>query len=416
MPGSPAKNRNDRRSGSSRLSSRLNKLKGALKQQTVLEGTALDTDALQLESDTEFAEDLTLIEDVEEERDLSSWRVRVREFGYKMDATTGKAAPLYILHVQMINPIQGDVRNEWCVERRLADFYALEAKLTEFHGDFPDTQLPPCGLLAPNPPTEPSVYESYLQKLLANPSLRGSDLLHWFLSAPEFTLEENAFGRLFRKSVPISLRKERGQNIEAFMTTFFASTDVKSKSTKLEWRDYAYEISPRRVRSLTNTVFGDNLGLPLSGFPLLKNQQPKYLAKLTGPTDCLLYFGVRLLKLSAPLVKLALAVHSLLQKPLDSLCRHYLDSKLRSVLVPKRIAHLINLLQWVLFEKQTKADSKEISQAVITKISHLKGWSRGFYETLFLILQNPIFNKQLYYIFFDIILEELFPDKVSVEE
>lgn len=75
------------------------------------------------------------------------------------------------------------------------------------------------------------LYESYLQKLLSNPSLRGSDLLHWFLSSSgEFIIEDNALGRLLRKSVPISLRKERGQNIEPFIATFFASTDSKNKN------------------------------------------------------------------------------------------------------------------------------------------------------------------------------------------
>lgn len=412
-PGSPSKNSVERRSGSSRLSHRLHKIKGALKQQTVLEGTALDTDVLQLEGDTEFAEDLTLMEDEEEERDLSSWRVRVREVGYKMDTTAVKNIPFYLLVVQRIDPMQGIIRHEWCVERKLTDFYALEAKLTEFHGDFPDSQLPPCGLLAPSPPTEPFVYESYLQKLLVNPSLRGSDLLHWFLSAPEFTLEENALGRLLRKSVPITLRKERGQNIESFISTFFVSTDSKPKS-KLEWREYNCEVSPRRVRSLLNTVFGDNLGIPLNAFPDEKKaKSSKNVLTIKGPADCLIYCGVRLLSLPDPLVRLSLAVHSLLQKPIDSLCKHILDVKLRALLVPKRVAHLISLLQWVLFEKNTKTDPKEVSAALSEKIGKLKGFSHTFYESIFMILQNPLVNKQLYYVFFDIILEELFPEKTS---
>jgi sorting nexin-14 len=35
----------------------------------------------------------------------------------------------------------------WTVDRRYHDFYTLESKLTEFHGDFPDTQLPPKRIL-----------------------------------------------------------------------------------------------------------------------------------------------------------------------------------------------------------------------------------------------------------------------------
>lgn len=35
----------------------------------------------------------------------------------------------------------------WTVDRRYHDFYTLESKLTEFHGEFPDTQLPPKRIL-----------------------------------------------------------------------------------------------------------------------------------------------------------------------------------------------------------------------------------------------------------------------------
>jgi len=35
----------------------------------------------------------------------------------------------------------------WTVDRRYLDFYTLESKLTEFHGEFPDTQLPPKRIL-----------------------------------------------------------------------------------------------------------------------------------------------------------------------------------------------------------------------------------------------------------------------------
>lgn len=43
----------------------------------------------------------------EEERDLSSWRVRVRDVGYKMDTTAVKNIPFYLLVVQRIDPMQG---------------------------------------------------------------------------------------------------------------------------------------------------------------------------------------------------------------------------------------------------------------------------------------------------------------------
>ena len=62
-------------------------------------------------------------------------------------------------------------------------------------------------------------------------ALRGSDLLFSFLACPgEFVAEDSALGKLLRKSVPISLRKERGQNLEPFIATFIASTESKVKN------------------------------------------------------------------------------------------------------------------------------------------------------------------------------------------
>jgi sorting nexin-14 len=31
---------------------------------------------------------------------------------------------------------------QWAVQRRYSEFYALESKLTEFHGEFEDVRLP----------------------------------------------------------------------------------------------------------------------------------------------------------------------------------------------------------------------------------------------------------------------------------
>lgn len=71
-------------------------------------------------------------------------------------------------------------------------------------------------------------YQEYLQKLLSKPALRGSDLLYSFLADPgDFVAEDSVFGRLLRRGVPLSLRKERGQNLEPFISSFVASTESR---------------------------------------------------------------------------------------------------------------------------------------------------------------------------------------------
>ncbi|KAL1137861.1 hypothetical protein AAG570_009557 [Ranatra chinensis] len=411
LPGSPAKERGDSGSTVAKLSSKLHKIKGALRSQTVLDGHAFDIEAIPLETETEFAEELPMME-AEEERDMSAWKVYITNVTAKIDHSTGKLVPVYTISVRRISPMQGE-SGHWTVERRLADFYTLEAKLTEFHGDFPDTQLPPCGLLAPSPPTDTFVYEAYLQKLLSNSALRGSDLLHWFLSSPgEFIVEDNGFGKLFRKSVvPLSLRKERGQNIDPFIATYLSTTDIRTKS-KLEWKDYTYEVSPRKIRCLTNTVFGNNLGISLDNFLSscgAHNKMSK--SNITGFSDSLLYIAMKAYKLPQPVIKLLYAVHKYLYKTVDNIFINYVEKKIQTLLVPQRIAHLIKLLQWIVYEKQTKAIPKEVSQAASRRMQQLKGWSAPFYRSIYSLLQQPILNKQLVYTLLDIVFDEIFPEK-----
>lgn len=73
-------------------------------------------------------------------------------------------------------------------------------------------------------------YEEFLKRLLQKPSLRGSDLLFSFLTVEEdFTsLIINAqnpqdLGNIYH-SVAHKLRKEKGQHLDSFMSTFLAST------------------------------------------------------------------------------------------------------------------------------------------------------------------------------------------------
>ncbi|KAF6200429.1 hypothetical protein GE061_006732 [Apolygus lucorum] len=394
----------------SKLSTRLHKIKGALRAPTV-DGHPFDTDVLPLDTDTEFGEEL----EEEEERDLTSYRIKINNADTKLDLVTGKLTPTYMITVQKLGD-GGRLEEEWCVERRLADFYSLEGKLIEFHGDFPDTQLPPCGLLAPSPPTNPDVYETYLQKLIANPSLRGSDLIYRFLtpSSLDFGAEDNAFGRLLRKSVPLSLRKERGQNTDHFIATFFQSTDTKK--SKSEWKEGSCDIKPRNIRCLTNTVFRDNLGISLYNFPQSPPANGPTVLRVTGPSDALLIFGAKVFKVPNFLLRLALAVHSLLNKGLDSMCSFYIEKKLRSLLVPQRISHLIHLFQWIVFEKQTKSDPKEVASKVEERISQLSGVRLTFHQTLYKLVQNRILNKQLLYTILDLVLDELFPETANISK
>ncbi|KAF5404046.1 hypothetical protein PHET_02391 [Paragonimus heterotremus] len=136
------------------------------------------------------------------------------------------------------------------VNRKYSEFYVLEQKLMEFHGDAITQQLPRKQI---TPRTfefmesKRELFEEYLQAsplnhfwvniaaftidrqahyLLAQPFLRSSELLHRFLTSdtPFNTnlLFELNLGRLV-KSVPLKLVKEKGQYLHKFLTAFYVS-------------------------------------------------------------------------------------------------------------------------------------------------------------------------------------------------
>nr|CAD7440331.1 unnamed protein product [Timema bartmani] len=330
LQGSPAKGRVNKKWSDSgavaRISNKLNKIKGALRSQPV-EGHTFDSDSTLDLGETEFAEDLHLSES-STQRDLNAWRVSIPSVDTRFDINN-KTYPVFNINVQRIdvntegncntkNSVEvrlGFVslsedpeRYHWTVDRKYNDFYALESKLTEFHGEFTDIHLPPKRILfGPRGvefmETKRQNFEDFLQRLLQKPNLRGSDLLHAFLrSSTDFVPASSTglagavpegLGRMIRRSVPIRLRKERGQHLDTFLSSFMQSTEAsKAKPSKYEWKDVTSE-SKQRVRCLTKSVFKDNFGIPLNQ-PL-----PVVPSLVTGSSnvsvhgifDCVLYLG-----------------------------------------------------------------------------------------------------------------------------
>ncbi|XP_069690974.1 sorting nexin-14-like isoform X2 [Periplaneta americana] len=450
LQGSPAKGRATKKwtegGAVARLSSRLHKIKGALRAQPV-EGHAYDTDSTLDLGETEFAEDLQLSDTSESNRDLSAWRVSIPCVDVRRDATN-KSCPLFNIDVQRI-----DVKSEedpesyhWTVDRRYQDFYVLESKLTEFHGEFPDTQLPPKRILSGPRGIEfmeskRQVFEEFLQRLLQKPNLRGSDLLYSFLRSPgEFVppgpggiagAMPEGLGRMIRRSVPLRLRKERGQHLDTFLNAFVASTEgSKTKPSKYEWRDLSVE-APRRVRSLTKTVFRNNFGIesnqPL--FALSTSRSPSSCSMpVQGVFDCLLYLAVRVFGAPQTVVRVAMAVRVVAHNTVNALCSFYLDRKLRKLLIAPRLAHLIKLLQGAVFQPKTGSPSpaelelraaRALAQLQTLVPNYIARWAGPAYQagllTLFSALQSPALNKQLVYTLLDVLAAELYPDLATGE-
>ncbi|KAK3930284.1 Sorting nexin-14 [Frankliniella fusca] len=415
-----------------RISSRLHKIKGVLRGP--VEGHTFDSDPGIDLVDSEYAEDLQLTDSAD--RNLSVWSVSIPAVKTKLDASN-KPYSVFYIDIQKFDASKEDEteNSHWTVERRYNDFYALEAKLTEFHGEFSDNQLPPRRMLLFSAPsaqfleTRKQVFEDYLKKLLSKPSLRGSDLLFAFLRVPgefsEMNSSPDALSRLLRRTVPLTLRKERGQHLEPFLNGFFTSTEGK-KTSKLEYKDVSQESPPvRNIRNIKGPVFRNNFDLregsaPCSGDSSRTNTVSPVLSptfKQGGFTSSIIRIGLVVYNMSRSSLRVALSIQALIGSTLDTIVSYFVGRALKTLLVAPRLAHLTHLLQGAIFNsKSTHWNSYEIEERAGRELDQFcsKYWlakvAAPACKGAFCAVQSPQLNKQLLYILLDLVIEELFPE------
>ncbi|XP_069944203.1 sorting nexin-14 [Cherax quadricarinatus] len=370
-------------------------------------------------------------------RDLSAWRVSIPCVEQRLDHVN-KPYYAFIVDVTRIDVTGAELPEEvhWEVERRYHEFYILENKLTEFHGDFQDNQLPPRRSLFTSKDigfmqTRRQIFEEFLQKLLQKPALKGSQLLFLFLKTKdEFTntyLPDVSIGRLIR-DVPRKLMKERGQHLDSFINIFLSSTitPIKNKKQELEECSTSGDACEalQTSSSLLNSLFGDNaqsLPMPLHEPP----PPPPATMNVVGVFDTVLYLVVRVYGLSINALRWIMCLRVLAKNTLDAAVCWFLRRKLALALAPPRIVKLIHLIRDALFvdppadrtEADRRARENELRQELMALIppwlQHLLFTPDLYTEganTLVSLFQQPVLNKQLSYVLLDAVLDELFPE------
>lgn len=331
-----------------------------------------------------------------------------------------------------------DVRDEdnpddlhWSVERRYNEFYVLEAKLTEFHGEL-SVQLPPkrsqqnkgLAFLESKRPE----FERYLQTLLTLPALQGSELLFQFLKSPTpFTtsfLPDIKLGKMI-KTVPMKLLKEKGQHLLPFLQAFIASTEAaKPKPSKEQLKDVYENFSSNVNEKLTAGLFRNN-------FESLSHKRLAY----NGPTivsvtnlkeiyDYIVYLAVEVVHVPVYIVQMLATCDTLLRHTLQAGIEWYLDVKLQQAFLPQRLAELLNLIRDVLFfEDDPPRSKRQKAERAMQALRQAKDFFPNFMMTkkfdeslnlLFEILQCPLLNKQISYVLLDILAVELFPELLEI--
>ncbi|KAM9060277.1 sorting nexin-14 isoform 6-T6 [Megaptera novaeangliae] len=146
--------------GISRIGS---KIKGVFKS-TTMEGAMLPNYGLGEGEDDFIEEGIVVMEDdspVEAvntpntPRNLAAWKISIPYVDFFEDTSSERKEKKERIPVFCIDVERNDRRavghepEHWSVYRRYLEFYVLESKLTEFHGTFPDAQLPSKRIIGP---------------------------------------------------------------------------------------------------------------------------------------------------------------------------------------------------------------------------------------------------------------------------
>ncbi|KAM9777804.1 sorting nexin-14 [Neosynchiropus ocellatus] len=425
--------------GISRIGS---KIKGVFKS-TTMEGAMLPSYGLVEGEDDMVEEAMMVLEDdspVEAAstpstpRNLSAWNITIPYVDFYDDEIKRERIPVFCIDVERNDrKAVGHETEHWSVYRRYLEFYVLESKLTEFHGSFPDAQLPSKRIIGPKNyeflTSKREEFQEYLQKLLPHPELSNSQLLADFLSPHSMEsqfldkmLPDVNLGKII-KSVPSKLIKEKGQHLEPFIQSFFNSCESpKPKPSRPELTI----LSPtsENDKKLFNDLFKNNANR--SEMAEKRHNQNYFMEMIhvEGVYDYLMYVGRVVFHIPDWLHHLLMSGRILFKNTLETYTDHYLHFKLSQVLQEHRLVSLITLLRDAVFcesspprsDRDRQRRAKETFEEMKNYIPDLLGKCIGEEAKhdgvclLFDGLQQPVLNKQLTYVLLDIAIQELFPE------
>uniref|UniRef100_A0A672JYM3 Sorting nexin-14-like n=1 Tax=Sinocyclocheilus grahami TaxID=75366 RepID=A0A672JYM3_SINGR len=378
---SPARNsklnRNTSKRGESFGISRIgSKIKGVFKSST-MEGALLPQYAM-IEGEEDTVEEAVMVFEDDSPgpvevvgtpgtlRNLAAWTISIPYVDFFDDEVKKERTPVYCIDVERHDRKNvGHETESWFVYRKYLEFYVLESKLTEFHGLFQD---------------------------------------------------------IF-KSVPGKLIKEKGQNLEPFIQSFFSSCESpKPKPSRPELTI----LSPtaENNKKLFNELYRNNANLP-EGLERKHNQNYfMELMEVDGVYDFMMYIGRVVFHMPDWLHHFLSGARILLKRTLEVYVGHYFQVKLEQLMQEHCLVSLITLFRDAVFCESTEERSLEdkqrrAKQTFEEMMNYLPGLvgkcigEEAKYEgvkMLFNTIQQPLLNKQMTYVLLDIAVQELFPE------
>ncbi|KAG7254960.1 hypothetical protein CRUP_004278, partial [Coryphaenoides rupestris] len=294
------------------------KIKGVFKS-TTMEGAMLPSYGLVEGEDDMDDSPVEAVSTPSTPRNLSAWTISIPYVDFYDDEVKRERVPVFCIDVERNDrKAVGHETESWSVYRRYLEFYVLESKLTEFHGSFPDAQLPSKRIIGPkNYEFLTSKREDFQEYLQAS---------CWLTSCP-LTAWKSQF---LDKMLP-----DKGQHLEPFIQSFFNSCESpKPKPSRPELTI----LSPtsENDKKLFNDIFKNNANR--SEATEKRHNQNYFMEMITveGVYDYLMYVGRVVFRIPDWLHHLLMGARILAKNTLEAYVDHYLGYKLGRVVQEHR--------------------------------------------------------------------------------
>jgi hypothetical protein len=377
-------------------------------------------------------------------KSMKDWRISVPEIATRLDSGL-KYFHVFVIDVndKAGSGVQKDdsVNKSWRVERRFNEFYTLESKLKEFHGESLQTYqgfypLPSRNWSFISTPkqtihfldTKREDLEKFLSSLVTCDKLCGSQLVYNFLSdSAEFipsSIADALSIKKIMKNVPAKLTSEKGQNLDPFLASLVQSAMGPVHELDDD-DDSGYITSPEELsHNLISSLRVSRIEFP-----------DQDSSRTSGAFDLFLFLLIKVLDFSPTscLVTAVVAMESVVRCTLDSLLTSCMRMFYNKLIEPHFLTNLLRKGQTILKQSSTDVVSgrsvrdkrqeteREALCVMRTRVKELFPVllpDEKIDEIAFLfysILQHQRLNKQLLYLFLDSLVIRAFPHLVSYD-
>ncbi|EFP05141.1 hypothetical protein CRE_04084 [Caenorhabditis remanei] len=374
--------------------------------------------------------------------DLNCWKVNVSQVSGLRDRITDRTIFVFIIEVERPDAKPHETQR-WSIHRSFNEFYVLESKLNEFHGDslrFSPLPTRKTFVTRDKPYMEQHrlIFSTFISTLSKQRLLNRSELLLAFLSSNEEFRDTLSLGdlnpwKVVKKTLPGKLvGREKGQNLKPYLLKALAQTLAPADRVEEKSDNSLEDVTPTNsgaslaTNAVYSSIYGNNFDNVFK--ETYKNSDEIQLWTTSAYDSILLLFWKPLKCQFEWLTPIFTAIRSLCSKTIDSVIRSILANVFQKSLSVANMTYLIQHVQWSLFCNDapwpTEQEMKMREELAMRRtleyfqnnipIHAQRLIGRDDIKTLIsrIIdgLQYPRLNKQLLYVLIDRLLLQVFPE------